>query len=163
MLPASLLLICGARSAGPPYPALGHFEDELRLLAAAPPADAAPLDLRVAKAVGSKGYGKVRVSVISQGAAAAAIDLRSLSAQAYNETFRYRWVGSFGLGTKATSCGANAVYNTSVGLGNSYDADCMLACTHDTRCHHYTWYDGTKTCELAGQCSATRWTTHPPY
>lgn len=148
---STCLLLCAcAHARASSAPGLGYFEDEVRLLAAAPTTGAAPLDLRVAKAVGSKGYDKVRVSVVSQGAAAAGIDLGSLAPEAYNETFRYRWVGAFDLGTKGTSCGVDNVYNTSVGLGNSYDADCMLACTHDPRCHHYTWYDGTKTCELSG-------------
>jgi hypothetical protein len=130
-------------------PGLGYFEDELRSTAKAVPLGST-LDLRVAKAVGSKGYDRVRVSVVSQGAAAMGIDLSSIDPQAYNSTFKYRWEGAFDLGTAQTRCGAANVYNTTHGLGNGYDADCMLACTHDPGCGHYTWFDATKMCELSG-------------
>ncbi len=105
---------------------------------------ASPIDLRVSKGVGSRGYDVARISVISQGAAAAtaaAVDLRRLDPDAYNDTFQYRWRGAFDLGTAATSCGPAAVYNRTTGVDGpgGYDADCMEACTRDyPLCEFYT-------------------------
>jgi hypothetical protein len=127
---------------------LGAFEHEVRLqakrLAQQQHRDASPIDVRVSKGVGSRGYDVARVSVISQGAAAAAAaaeDLRRLDPDAYNDTFQYRWRGAFDLGSAATSCGPAAVYNHTTGVDGpgGYDADCMEACTRDyPRCKFYT-------------------------
>lgn len=104
------------------------------------------------------------MSVVSQGPAAARVDLRHLDPAAYNASFRYRWEGAFDLGVVRTSCGSANVYNRTTGPAGQpggYDADCMLACTHDyPRCRHYTYYpqDGPggtaaalSRCELAGE------------
>jgi hypothetical protein len=143
------------------HPGIGYFENELRAATAAYARAASPRDLRVAKGLGSRGYDQVRISVVSQGTAAAAVDLRKMMGSTgsvgpvYNDTFRYRWRGAFDLGVARTSCGTTNVYNRSVHLGNGYDADCMLACTADfPRCGHYTYFKDLKVCELAGHtCS----------
>ena len=144
-----LVLFCFADLSGGGHNVggLGSFEPEVRI-AARRASPESPIDLRVAKAVGSKGYDKVRVSVISPGGGS--VSLQHLDPDAYNDTFRYRWEASFDLGVAHTACGASGVYNHSY---MKYDADCLLACTHDDRCRHYTWYDGAKACELATACS----------
>ena len=136
------------------YPGLGAFEDTLRLDAARLGAHsrhaASPIDLRITRGVGSRGYGMTRVSVLSFGASAAsAIDLRSIDARAYNATMKFRWTSSFDLGVVKTSCGAANVYNRTLNLGMGYDADCLNACSADDRCVHYTYFPSEKACEFA--------------
>ena len=88
----------------------GSFEHEVRLAARRGVSAISPIDLRVAKAIGSKGYDKIRVSVISQDGG---VDLRGLAADSfYNDSFKYRWEGAFDLGQAETSCGSG-VYNRS--------------------------------------------------
>ena len=107
----NLLFIVGTtmtRTAANPhhFAGLGHFEDAVRTAEQSLPVSpyvASPLDLRVSKGVGRRGYESVRISVISRGAAEASrVDLRALDPLAYNNTFRYRWESSFDLGVAKT-------------------------------------------------------------
>lgn len=140
------MLPLNALSIGAPSiikPGLGYFEPWLRELSRAEP-PAAPIDLRVAKAMGPTGYNSVRISVISTDGP---VDLSHLHpSSSYNDSFRFRWEGAFDMGVATTSCGA-AVYNTST---LTWDADCLLKCTHDGACKHYTWFPATHRCELSG-------------
>ena len=124
-------------------PGLGYFEPWLRELSRAEP-PAAPIDFRVAKAMGPTGYNSVRISVVSTDGP---VDLSHLHpSSSYNDSFHFRWEGAFDMGVATTSCGA-AVYNTST---LTWDADCLLKCTHDGACKHYTWFPTAHRCELSG-------------
>lgn len=140
------MLPLNALSIGAPSiikPGLGYFEPWLRELSRAEP-PAAPIDLRVAKAMGPTGYNSLRISVISTDGP---VDLSHLHpSSSYNDSFRFRWEGAFDMGVATTSCGA-AVYNTST---LTWDADCLLKCTHDGACKHYTWFPAAHRCELSG-------------
>ena len=125
---------------------LRTFEPGVRADAKAA-ATGSPLDLRVARGVGARGYDKARVSVVS----ATGVDLSQLEGlvgTVYNDTFQFRWQAGFDLGAANTSCrAAVGVFSSTV---RACDMDCLLACTEALpRCRYYTWFPAHKKCQLA--------------
>eukprot|EP00406_Dinophysis_acuminata_P023665 CAMPEP_0179345818 /NCGR_PEP_ID=MMETSP0797-20121207/72247_1 /TAXON_ID=47934 /ORGANISM="Dinophysis acuminata, Strain DAEP01" /LENGTH=120 /DNA_ID=CAMNT_0021060333 /DNA_START=6 /DNA_END=364 /DNA_ORIENTATION=+ len=115
VLLASVLPIVPAR----PPDGSGVFEQSLRDAVAGSSVAASAAnpfaEVRVVKALGSKGYGKLRVSVIGPpGLRNATVHAGQAApcAFTYAEPFRYRWQAAADLGRPQTSCAADpgAVY-----------------------------------------------------
>ncbi|KAJ8607007.1 hypothetical protein CTAYLR_006236 [Chrysophaeum taylorii] len=120
-------------------------------------------DLRVAKALGSRGDDEAlaRVSVISTSAEEEAGAIRMLAEEAvgplYSGRFRYKWRAAFDLGTPNASCGkAYAAWNGSA----PEDDECSLACADDSECGAYAFK--RPTCQLFRACEleAGDWEVH---
>ena len=116
-------------------PGVGFFEDWVRALPSSRPAASHPLNLRVARALGPKGYDRMRISVIG---------LRqneTLSGDlhfTYSQRFKYRWQSAFDLGQAKQSC-TETPYQT---FSGGDDATCLEVCTADSQCLFYTFYQG---------------------
>ena len=116
------------------------------------PLSSGVLDLRVAKGMRSRGYGAVRVSVITLGAVPPA-SLRTSSDVnfTYSAPFQYRWTHAFDLGTLHRRCSAASVLSSHE-VGS--DAECLHLCSAAPSCAFYSLFEaaiGPSRCELAGQ------------
>mmetsp|Transcript_23459 Transcript_23459/g.48741 ORF Transcript_23459/g.48741 Transcript_23459/m.48741 type:complete len:516 (-) Transcript_23459:47-1594(-) len=112
------------------FPPTNHFEEHLRN--ADPEAESQILDVRVVKALGSKGYDKVRLSVINHSPTAPASPDVTFT---YSDAFQYRWKASFDMGVTSSSCSSSPALLTSA----DSDGDCLLACSADDACTHYVY------------------------
>ena len=110
------------------FPGTGIFEPEVRASVAAVHAAqlggggggggvGAPLDIRVAKARGDRGYNAVRLSVVGHAAMGPGATITGSRAAepvpfSHDAPFVHRWFASFDLGTPAKSCSRSSRYNT---------------------------------------------------
>ena len=133
-----------------PHHPLGTFEPWVRTHKSPESARAhvaeqsSTLDFRVAKALGSKGYNKLRLSVV--GNKSSALDAENFD---YAESFQYRWQAAYDLGTAAASC--SDPYDISRVL---YEGECLKRCSADSACSFFT-FSWDRTCSLASTCDYT--------
>lgn len=111
-----------------------------------------PLDVRVSKAVGSRGYDKIRLSVVSLTEDARVPSLGSPFTGTRNEGnedfFKYRWTHAYDLGSSRMRC-SSAPASVFQRLPVKHDAECLRACSASAECRFYTFFEPSLTCELA--------------
>ncbi|CAK9099563.1 Hypothetical protein SCF082_LOCUS46630, partial [Durusdinium trenchii] len=91
------------------------------------------LDLRVTKALGDRGYDKVRVSVVTYGN-------RSFDDFVFDvvEPFATKWTHSYDLGERGVRCHDASLLMEPPQV--TEDAGCLEACNRETRCAYYTFF-----------------------
>lgn len=138
-----------------PAPGFGYFEDHVRHTSARFAVETVPaLDVRVVKARGDRGYAKARLSVVSQGGLPEHTIIKGTQGGdvpfGHSVPFQHKWEGSFDLGSSKSSCREAPYFSDTM----QKDAECLLACSHDNHCVHYTWYPKSKLCALvAAACT----------
>ena len=118
----------------------GEFEPWVRRAHEA--AQSSGLDFRFAKALGPKGYNKIRLSVIGS-----KNDLLDAEGFDYAAPFQYRWQAAYDLGTAKTAC--SAAYSQPV--QHRSDGECLKSCSADSSCLYFTYFHN-RTCSLASEC-----------
>lgn len=105
-----------------------------------------PFFLRsVTKALGSTGYDKIRLSVISHDATPPSSSDAEFS---YSSEFKYRWKAAYDMGTSSKSCSQAPISSSA----SSSDGDCLLLCTETTDCNFYVFDSSSTTCSIFGEC-----------
>lgn len=128
------------------YPPSHHFEESVQI-ASKKTSDASPIDLRITRALGSKGYDYVRISVINHTPEPPNADFTF----EYSSPFVGRWVAAFDLGASSTTCSSDPISSTS----DVCDGDCILICSNSTECQYYNFNEDTKRCSLYDSCDFT--------
>jgi len=131
------------------------FESWLQFQAAKPLSKT--LDLRVAKALGSRGYDQVRITVISEGPAN--LELKRVGSDEISnfsiiEPFRYRWTHAYDLGSRNRKCSDSSIIEDKI---VAFDANCLAACNAEEKCKYYTWYASERRCQLADASCELEW------
>jgi hypothetical protein len=124
------------------YPPSHHFEEAIQNHKSF--SDSSPLDLRITRALGSKGYDYVRISVVSHLPEPPHADF----AFTYSSPFVGRWEAGFDLGVSSTTCSSDPISSSSE--AGVCDGDCILLCTNSADCKYYN-FDGM-TCSLYDTC-----------
>ncbi len=105
---------------------------------------ASPLDIRVTKGLGSRGYEVLRVSIISHNAEVPESSLLNFT---YSSPFIGRWRAAFDVGVSSSTCTSESISS----IPESSDGDCINACTESDDCNFYV-VDDDSVCKLYSSC-----------
>ncbi|CAK9000008.1 Hypothetical protein SCF082_LOCUS6309, partial [Durusdinium trenchii] len=119
------------------------------------------LDVRVSRALGEKGYDKVRLSVITESAEDEEMLRKSGLAFEYSKPFQYGWEFRYDLGRVATACSTESVRSNHKVTS---DSACRDLCSTNADCAYYTYYKQLQSCALASEaCKLTKAQTTATY
>eukprot|EP00516_Mucochytrium_quahogii_P008616 CAMPEP_0203748920 /NCGR_PEP_ID=MMETSP0098-20131031/3669_1 /ASSEMBLY_ACC=CAM_ASM_000208 /TAXON_ID=96639 /ORGANISM=" , Strain NY0313808BC1" /LENGTH=539 /DNA_ID=CAMNT_0050637837 /DNA_START=2029 /DNA_END=3645 /DNA_ORIENTATION=- len=104
--------------------------------------DQPAFDLRVSKAMGTRGYNKVRVSAITEGGLQLKDELFT-----YKKPFQNRWMHAYDLGQNGLGCKEDGALKVLQNI--KHEAACSLECGKQPGCTQYSYFAHAKKCVLS--------------